>query len=58
MKIELENGLRFLANFRYSLKSDISKNVLAEEESKFEDLKTGDYGKFNSECDQTMVGFV
>jgi len=58
MKIELENGLRFLANFRYSLKTDISKNVLAEEESKFEDLKTGDYGKFNSECDQTMVGFV
>lgn len=51
MKIELENGLRFLANFRYSLKSDISKDPLSEDESKFTDLKTGDYGKFNSECD-------
>ena len=21
-------------------------------------LKTGDYGKFNSECDKSMIGFV
>lgn len=51
MKIELENGLRFLANFRYSLKDEVSKDPTKDEESKFEVLKTGDYGKFNSECD-------
>lgn len=25
---------------------------------KFESVKTGDYGKFDSQCDKTMVGFV
>ena len=25
---------------------------------KFETVKTGDYGKFDSQCDKTMVGFV
>lgn len=25
-EVELENGLRFLTNFKYTLKSDISKN--------------------------------
>ena len=58
MKIELENGLRFLANFRYSIKENVSKDPLTEDDAKFADLKTGDYDKFNSECDQTMVGFV
>jgi hypothetical protein len=51
MKIELENGLRFLANFRYSIKDSISKSLQSDDISKFADLKTGDYGKFNSECD-------
>ena len=47
-----------MANFRYALSDKVSKNPLNEEESKFADLKTGDYGKFNSQCDKTMVGFV
>lgn len=56
--VELENGLRFLANFKYSLKSDISKEPVSEQASKFDGLKSGDYAKFDSLCDQTMVGFV
>lgn len=57
-KIELENGLRFLANFKYSVKPDISQHPYTEGADKFEQLKTGDYGKFDSQCDQTMIGFV
>lgn len=60
-KIELENGLRFLANFKYSLKPEVSPNPQALAQTHFSqlsELKTGDYGKFNSECDKTMIGFV
>lgn len=47
-KIELENGLRFLANFKYSVKPNISVRPAQDGEPKFEALKTGDYGKFDS----------
>jgi len=47
-KIELENGLRFLANFKYSVKPNISLTPSRDGEEKFEQLKTGDYGKFDS----------
>ena len=57
-EVELENGLRFLTNFKYTLKNDISKNPSQELVQKFDTLKTGDYNKFDSLCDQTMVGFV
>jgi hypothetical protein len=56
--VELDNGLRFLSNFKYSLKTDISKNPGQELVQTFNGLKTGDYAKFDSHCDQTMVGFV
>lgn len=46
--------MRFLANFRYSLK-DYTPNV---QFAQMASLKTGDYGKFNSECDKSMIGFV
>lgn len=58
MKIELENGYRFLANFKYTIKDDISKNPLKDGSDRFETVKTGDYGKFDSQCDKTMVGFM
>jgi hypothetical protein len=29
-----------------------------EGEAPFTNVKTGDYGKFDSECDKTMIGFV
>jgi hypothetical protein len=56
--VELENGLRFLANFKYNIKGSISHNPQRDGGSQFADVKTGDYGKFDSQCDQTMVGFV
>ena len=56
--VELDNGLRFLANLRYSVKPDISPNPTADNFSKFFELKTGDYNKFDSQCDKTMIGFV
>lgn len=57
-KIELDNGLRFLANFKYSIKKETSSNPVKDGADKFESVKTGDYGKFDSQCDKTMVGFV
>ena len=57
-QIELENGLRFLANFRYSLKDFNAATMSAASFTQLDTLKTGDYGKFNSECDKTMIGFV
>ena len=57
-EVELENGLRFLTNFKYTVKSDVSPKPSQELFQKFETLKTGDYNKFDSKCDQTMVGFV
>jgi len=50
--------LRFLANFKYTIKPEISTKPRQELFEKFEALKTGDYAKFDSKCDQTMVGFV
>ena len=57
-KVELENGMRFLANFKYAVKPTISKDPTKDGADEFVALKTGDYNKFNSHCDKTMVGFV
>lgn len=57
-KVELDNGLRFLANFKYVLKPEISEDPLKDGLQEFNTLKTGDYNKFLSKCDNTMVGFV
>jgi len=57
-RVELDNGLRFLANFKYSVKPEISTDPTRDGAEEFNALKTGDYNKFNSECDKTMVGFV
>jgi hypothetical protein len=46
--VELENGLRFLANFKYNIKGGVSKNPQNDGASKFLEVKTGDYGKFDS----------
>ena len=58
MTVELDNGMRFLNNFKYTVKTDISKNPQNESPSKFMSFKTGDYKYFDSHCDETMVGFV
>ena len=57
-KVELENGIRFLSNFQYSVKATISKDPTKDSVKEFSTLKTGDYEKFDSHCDKTMVGFV
>lgn len=56
--VELDNGLRFLANFRYNIKSDISANPVGDDISKFTDISNGSEESFDSKCDQTMVGIV
>jgi hypothetical protein len=50
--------LRFLANFKYTVKPTISKDPTSDGADEFVSLKTGDYNKFDSHCDKTMVGFV
>lgn len=60
--IELENGLRFVSNFRYNIKQLISadpfRDAGAKGIEKFRHIESGDNDKFDSACDQTMVGFV
>jgi hypothetical protein len=62
MNIELDNGMRFIANFRYNLKPELSKDPFKTAGEKgigrFSQIQSGDYDKFNSECNKTMVGFV
>jgi hypothetical protein len=54
--------MRFLANFKYDIKPDISKDPFQDAISagigKFAAMETGDYDKFDSECTGTMVGIV
>jgi len=60
--VELDNGLRFLANFRYNLKPELAKDPYSTANEKgigrFSQIQSGDYEKFDSECDRTMVGFI
>jgi hypothetical protein len=62
MNVELENGQRFISNFKYTLKDDVSKDPFTEAKkngiSMFELIETSDYDKFKSECNGSMVGFV
>jgi hypothetical protein len=57
-RVELENGMRFAANFKYNIIPELSKDPLADGGNKFEGTQTGDYNSFNSECNKSMVGFV
>ena len=58
MRVELDNGTRFITNFRYNIKPDISNDPIADGSGKFEGTQTGDYQSFDSVCSETMVGFV
>ena len=49
-----------MTNFKYSLKQSVAKNPLNTDvdlDKLFEDISEGRQ-YFNSNCDQTMVGFV
>jgi len=58
MRVELDNGMRFITNFRYNVKPSISTDPAKDGETAFTDLKTGDYESFDSDCSKTMVGFI
>ena len=58
IKVELNNGMRFISNFRYQAKKELSKDPLNDPMLMMADIHSGDYGSFDSKCDQTMVGFV
>jgi hypothetical protein len=45
-KVELDNGVRFLTNFRYDVKAEISTDPTKDGATEFSQLKTGDYNKF------------
>ena len=47
-KVELSNGLRFIANYRYSLKDRISNDPLSAGAKSFKSLNTDDYDSFFS----------
>ena len=57
-RVYLDNGTRFVANFKYSVKPEVSTDPTADGQSEFANLKEGDYSKFDSQCDKSMVGFV
>jgi len=59
LMVELENGVRFLTNFRYNVKKQLTPNPLNENDlAKFDKISTSSEEAFNSQCNETMVGFV
>ena len=56
--MELESGQRFVSNFRYNAKPALTADPMTDEKLAFADVRSGDYGSFDSICGQTMVGFV
>lgn len=58
MRVELDNGTRFLVNFKYTIKPTISKDAVADGGSSFAGIRAGDYESFDSDCGATMVGLV
>ena len=57
-KVELENGKRFLANWRYSLKEYVQAAPMKNGAKSISDVQIDDYDKFYSECDRSMIGFI
>lgn len=56
--VELDNGKRFITNFRYNLKESVLANPLSGDTSKLGELSTGSEEAFDSDCQSTMVGYV
>lgn len=50
MKVELKNGQRFVANFRYNAKPALIEDPLNEKLTSYLDIHSGDYDKFDSVC--------
>jgi hypothetical protein len=62
MTIQLDNGMRFVTNFRYNLKEDVSSDPQNDDVEKFKSLITkaghASFKYFDFKCDETMVGNV
>jgi hypothetical protein len=62
MMVELDNGLRFVTNFRYNLKDSISKDPTSETDvtalAAIKNLKSDSVSSFDSKCSETMIGSV
>jgi len=58
MRVELDNGVRFLSNFRYNVNKSISEDPVKDGGNTFTGMKTSDYDSFETDCGKTMVGFV
>ena len=62
MMVELDNGLRFVTNFRYNLKDSISKDPATEKDvtalATIKSLKSDSVSSFDSKCSETMIGQV
>lgn len=56
--VELDNGKRFISNFRYNLKDSVVKNPLEDDITKLGELSTGSEEAFDSDCSSTMIGYV
>ena len=48
--VELDNGKRFITNFRYNLKESVLKDPLSGDISKLNELSTGSEEAFDSDC--------
>ena len=57
MVVELDNGMRFIANFRYNIKPEVSKDPLVDRRQ-LAAIDTSMEDKFDMACDSTMVGLV
>ena len=62
MVVELENNLKFIANFKYEIKKNVTTEpmLMAVEEldKLIPDTEEAAKRQFDSKCDSTMVGFV
>jgi hypothetical protein len=64
MMVELDNDMRFLANFRYEIKANATRGRALRELTSRElstlipNTEASSKAHFSSVCDATMVGFV
>jgi hypothetical protein len=54
MMVELDNGMRFITNFRYNLKDGLSVN----DKDQLKQISSGTDEFFSSDCKSTMIGSV
>jgi hypothetical protein len=48
MKVELENGKRFVTNSRYNAKPTLTPDPLSDNQIALADIHSGDYSSFDS----------